>query len=367
MSSTEQTMREAIGQELADILYRQKAAVLCNERFRLLDPDYAQSDFKTMAEEDEKSLRLLESMIGSYGMRIEPRGSAVAIADLLIDVIAGETALPLERLQSYMMLKQNQQLGTHLLHKAIQDTPEDIKVSLAAFSGIYVTFTRHTGELNAYLERAGVAWIIGREPDAGLFSRAREAVSVLTGVVMNRIGSSADELSILSVLKLDHRKVETLFKEISGEAVHPKSVATFRQLKADLTAHSIAEEETVYSRFQNINDMKDLMTEARQDHADIRNLLDEVSDLQDDEEHFLDKLEELELLVKEHVEEEEGEVFKLIQRNSSEELRQELTQDFLKAKQRIQENIGADEIVASASEKPKSKKGHDASHGPQNS
>jgi hemerythrin superfamily protein len=125
-------------------------------------------------------------------------------------------------------------------------------------------------------------------------------------------------------------------------------VGIFHQLKADLTAHSIAEEETVYSRFQNLSDMHRLTNDARQEHEDIRTLLDEISDVMDDREQFLDKIDDLQQMVKNHVYVEENQVFPLIKKNSSEEVLVQMSQDFIEAKKRIQENMGMDEIIASA-------------------
>jgi hemerythrin superfamily protein len=152
---------------------------------------------------------------------------------------------------------------------------------------------------------------------------------------------------------MDHRKVELLFKEIEDSKTHEKALGIFRQLKADLNAHSIAEEETVSMRFQSIASMREYLSEAAQDHADIRVLLEEATELQDEHEAFLDKIDELHQLVAQHVEEEENQLFKLIRKNSSEELRRDLTQHFLKAKQRIQENVGSEPTSPQSSQEPR--------------
>jgi hemerythrin superfamily protein len=165
------------------------------------------------------------------------------------------------------------------------------------------------------------------------------AVSELTERVVYRT-SAAEEREIFSVLQTDHRKVDLLFREIEEAKTHEKALAIFRQLKMDLNAHSIAEEESVYMRFQSLAALKEYLTEARQDHADIRVLLEEATDVQDEHDAFLDKIDELHQLVSQHVEEEENQLFKLVRKNSSEELRRDLAQQFLKAKARLQENLG---------------------------
>lgn len=347
MQVSEQDMREAIGYELADILHRQKTILSCNEALNLMDGE-AHEALRTMAEEDDKNLRMLETVIGSYGIRVEPRYAAVQMADTVSDIITNEASIPLEKLGAYILLKQNQMMCSHLVHKSVQATDPDIKIALGAFDGVYATFTRHVTDLTKLMESAGVEWITGKPPVTGLFGRARDAVSTVAGMVMSKVAKPADEMSVLPILTMDHRKVDVLFKEITENTDPQRDAGIFHQLKADLTAHSIAEEETVYSRFQNLSDMKKLMIDAKQEHEDLRTLLDEITDVIDDRETFLDKIDDLQQLVKHHVDEEENKVFPLIKKNSSEEVLVEMSRDFMEAKKRIQENVGVDEIIASA-------------------
>jgi hemerythrin superfamily protein len=348
MQVSEQDMREAIGFELADILHRQKTILSCNEALNLLDAE-AHQELRSMADEDDKNLRMLETVIGSYGIRVEPRYAAVQLADTVNDIVSNEASIPLEKLGAYILLKQNQMMCAHLVHKAVQATDPDIKIALGAFDGVYATFTRHVSALTKLMETAGVEWITGKPPVTGLFGRARDAVSTVAGMVMSKMAKPADEMSVLPILTMDHRKVDVLFREITENTDPQKDAGIFHQLKADLTSHSIAEEETVYSRFQHVSDLKQLMADARQEHEDIRTLLDEITDvLDDDREAFLDKIVDLQQLVKHHVDEEENKAFPLIKKNADEALLVQLSQDFMEAKKRIQENVGVDEIIASA-------------------
>lgn len=347
MQHSEESLREALGYELSDMMYRQKALALCNERVGFWD-----HHFRNMAEDDQKNVDLLETVIASFGVRVSPRRSTEQIADLLIDVVVGETSRPLEKLGAYTLLKKSQLMSVQLVSKAAQHLLPDIRMTLAPLDGLGMILTNHVSQLKNFIEHSGVAWLTGQEQPEGLFERAREAVADITDRVIHRAMGTEDR-EIFPVLQMDHRKVELLFKEIEEAKTHDKALGIFRQLKADLNAHSVAEEETVYMRFQSVAAMREYLTEARQDHADIRVLLEEASELQDEHEAFLDRIDELHQLVTQHVEEEENQLFKLIRKNSSEELRRDLTQHFLKAKQRIQENVGPEPTGPQSGQEPR--------------
>jgi hemerythrin superfamily protein len=336
MQHSEESLREALGYELSDMMYRQKALALCNERVGFWD-----HHFRAMAEDDQNSVELLETVMASFGVRVSPRRSTEQIADLLIDVVVGDTSRPLEKLGAYTLLKTSQLMSVQLVRKASQHALPDIRMALSLLDGFSIILNSHVNQLKNFIEHSGVAWLTGHEVPEGLFTRAREAVTDMAYRVIQRVVATEDR-EIFPVLQMDHRKVELLFKEIEESKTHDKAMGIFRQLKADLNAHSIAEEETVYMRFQSVGAMREYLSESRQDHADIRVLLEEATELQDEHEAFRDRIWELHQLVAQHVEEEENQLFKLIRKNSSDELRRDLTQNFLKAKQRIQENVGTE-------------------------
>jgi len=348
MQVSEQVMREAIGFELADLLYRQQSIVSCNESLNLLDKN-TDEKFRHMAEEDGKNLRMLETVIGSYGIRVEARDAAVQLADVATKIVKNSTTIPLEKLEAYSLLKQNQMMCGHLVHKVIQQADTDIKFALTPFEGIYATFSKQVSELSQDLEQAGVQWISGKEPESGLLGRAKDAVAAFAGAIMSKVAKPADEMSILPVLTMDHRKVDMLFEEIRKAKDAQQEADLFHQLKADLTAHSLAEEKVVYQTFKNIKEMQPKLADAQQEHEDLRTLLDEITDVMEKREEFLDKIDDLQQLVKHHVNEEETEIFRLIKKNSSEEVLIRLSQDFMQAKQRIQENIGTDDVISDSS------------------
>jgi len=347
MQVSEQDRREGIASELADIFYRQQAIIRCNELLGFNASKNSDMNFQAMSEEDEKTLRMIESVINSHGVRVEPKIAAVAMADMVLETLADDAVTPLEQLGLYTLLKQNQMLCSHLVHKSAQVSPADIKLAIGPFEGIYATFTKQVGQLVVMTETFGVEWITGDKPASGIAGRVRDAFATVAGAVMSKVAKPTEDMNVMTVLTVEHRKVDALFKEIEGASDLAKAQDLFKQLKADLTAHSIAEEDVVYNAFKRFDDSKDAMEDAQKEHEELREILDDATYLLADEEQFYEKVEELKDLVKHHVDEEEGKIFDLIKRHSTEDQQVAYSKAFLDAKREIQLNLGTDTAIAS--------------------
>ncbi|MBC7658874.1 MAG: hemerythrin domain-containing protein [Chitinophagaceae bacterium] len=352
MEVTEQEKRESIGSELADIFHRQDAIVQCNEILKFNTPSNADDRFRKMAEEDQKTLRMIESVINSFGIRVEPKLAAVAMAETVLETIADDSVTPLEQLSLYTLLRQNQMLCCHLVHKSAQISQPDIKLALTPLDGVYATFTKQVAELVSFTEIFGVEWITGEKPAGGLTGRLRDAVATVTGAVLSKAAKPTDDMNIMTVLTIEHRKVDALFKEIKSAKSYASAKDLFHQLKADLTAHSIAEEDTVYSTFKKFADAREQMEHSHKEHRELRTALDELTFIENDEVFFYEKIDELEEFVTHHVKEEESKVFDMIKSHSRVGDQIALTRAFLDEKREIQLNIGT-ETVVSAAAKPK--------------
>jgi len=339
MQITEQEKRDAVGIELADILYRQHMILKCNETLHFTEEDAAADIFKTMAQEDEKNYRFIETAVANFGLRREPKNGTVALSDAFCETIEDHSTLPLEKLSAYLLLKQSQAMCSNMIHKAVQLSKADIKEALMPLDGVNAVLNKQIGELSSHLERTGVEWITGEAPSTGLFGRVRDAASHAMGGVLSKVAKPADEMIVLDVLKLDHRKTETLFQEIKDASNKHEAFDLYNQLKADLTAHSEAEEEVVYRHFLKIPELKRKLDDGWREHVKMRAILDSISHTRSDHTLFLSLIGDLENLVKHHVEEEEHEIFDLINQHSDPLELVRLSQEFLGQKLRVQESI----------------------------
>lgn len=119
---------------------------------------------------------------------------------------------------------------------------------------------------------------------------------------------------MLEVLKNDHRIVDGYFQEVKADedANHEK---TFKKIKAELDVHAHVEEVIFYPRLLQIGseDLQKIVREGVEEHAQVKTLLSELSNLRGSDDVFKAKLKVLMENVEHHVQEEEGEMFELVE------------------------------------------------------
>jgi iron-sulfur cluster repair protein YtfE (RIC family) len=119
-------------------------------------------------------------------------------------------------------------------------------------------------------------------------------------------------MDALALLKADHDKVESLFQRCHGlDDQHPDKLALARQICLELKVHATAEEDIFYPVAQRALTGKDarLVSEARNEHQQIKDLIDQLLTLQASVEPYEGTLQKLHATVEHHVHKEEHELF----------------------------------------------------------
>ena len=118
-------------------------------------------------------------------------------------------------------------------------------------------------------------------------------------------------MDIFTLLKEDHTKVSELFSELEAipERSFEKREQLFFRIKAELTAHSDAEEAVFYARLIQKESLKTLLADSYVEHQEVSALLDELTSLAVNNDGWMPKCRLLQNLVKKHVQKEETEVF----------------------------------------------------------
>jgi hemerythrin superfamily protein len=113
----------------------------------------------------------------------------------------------------------------------------------------------------------------------------------------------------VELLKADHRTVNDLFQqyESTQDPTHKRHIA--EQVFSELDMHAQLEEDIFYPAFEEKADDegKQLVGESLQEHMMVKDMIAELLDLQGEEFHL--KFQELMEAVRDHVHEEESEMF----------------------------------------------------------
>lgn len=151
------------------------------------------------------------------------------------------------------------------------------------------------------------------------------------------------------VLKEDHDKVKQLFADYEelGDGAVKSKVRLFEKIRLELEVHAKCEEELIYPALAAVaedEEHSDLVEEAKEEHNVVKTLLEELSDLTPEDEAFDAKMAVLCENVEHHIEEEEGELFKLWKKIEEPE-REEISSRLIERKRELMEEMGEDENV----------------------
>lgn len=119
---------------------------------------------------------------------------------------------------------------------------------------------------------------------------------------------------VIEVLTQDHREVEALFAELeallaaTGEAERDRRKDLADQVTIELVRHAVAEETQVYPKVEE-KISKEEAERAKQEHAEAEQTLKRLDDLDPDDPAFDAALQTLMREIRQHVAEEEGQMF----------------------------------------------------------
>lgn len=123
------------------------------------------------------------------------------------------------------------------------------------------------------------------------------------------------------LLKEDHEKVTEIFEKLESttEKAVKKREELFDKLSNELEIHAQIEEQIFYPALKKANETREVTLEGFEEHKIIKQLLQEMESLSKESEQWTAKLSVLQETVEHHVEEEEGEMFKIAREALSKE------------------------------------------------
>jgi iron-sulfur cluster repair protein YtfE (RIC family) len=146
-------------------------------------------------------------------------------------------------------------------------------------------------------------------------------------------------MDALELLKQDHQKMQGLFKETEG-ADNSRKKQLFDQIDTELEIHAHIEETVFYPAIEKHEELKDMVAEARDEHAEVKMLLQEIEEPTSDIEVFNSTFTDLIESVAHHIEEEEGEMFVKVRELFNDEALEQLGRELQMAKEKQHHQVG---------------------------
>ncbi len=142
--------------------------------------------------------------------------------------------------------------------------------------------------------------------------------------------------TIYDILKQEHNDVKKLFKQIVDEQRYQDSI--YMKIKNALTLHMAGEEKLFYSRLENNAETRQLVLEAYEEHDVGKKVINDIDSSSSDDVK-LAKVKVLSEAIKEHINEEEGDLFKKAKKVLSSEDEHEIARQFVNEKMQKMPNM----------------------------
>jgi len=138
-----------------------------------------------------------------------------------------------------------------------------------------------------------------------------------------------DNANIYDILKLEHKDVKKLFKQIVDAELYQDNI--YMQIKTALNLHMAGEEKLLYPHLENNPETRTLTLESYEEHDLGKKIIDDIDNSTDMDTKFA-KVKVLSEIVDMHVKEEEDELFKKSKKVLSDEEERKIAQQFMDQK-----------------------------------
>jgi hemerythrin superfamily protein len=162
-------------------------------------------------------------------------------------------------------------------------------------------------------------------------TRSTEASALREAERLSPVDSTTGTGDVLEQLERDHRRVEGLFAR-SALCDGRDRLDVMAEIVDALTLHAELEETVVYPAIEKtLNAGGVLIDRSRDEHDEMKTLLDRLAAADRDDDAFLTDLRELQLAVQAHVAVEEAEIFPAFRTTASPDVVRDLTDRARKA------------------------------------
>lgn len=341
--------RNAIAMQLAEIKTRQTLLIRNDQTLiHTVQDNEIRQRLQNILEQDQQNLGILETVIVQYGVAAKSQASFEHRLEAIEKQMDSSELTLFEKVFQQELLKHQQTMAGIILHKAAQVVGTDVEMAIAPLHTVNFENRAHQEQLKGILEILGVCELTGQEPDQGLGARVEDAIAALTGVVGSVVTRSDDEMSIRDLLLMDHSKSDILLAEILGSDDPEKIQEYFGQLYKDVSIHGLAEEQVLYpALFPYYPHMQEIV-----DQTDgVIAFLDEVRTVEPTAPDFKAQVRRFRSALREHITQEENDIFPLLRHNLSQDQQKQMANDFKTAKRKLQDPKQASDLQQQVSQR----------------
>jgi hemerythrin superfamily protein len=344
VTTIDDTKRMAIGERLADLRAFQ-SLIISNDQ-KLIDAcpyEDVRERLQNMLSDDQKNLGIIDTVIVQYGIQSEPSAATKIFIPQFEQMMSGDEFTYYQKLIHHELMKHGQAMSGIMIHKAAQVVGADIEVAIGPLNTVNFEGRAHQEQLKGMLEQVGVREMTGQDAHQGLWARVQDAVAALSGVAGSVVTQNTDkqDMNIQTLIRLDHEKVNTIFTEVGATKDPQKLQEYFGQIYKDLLAHAQAEEEVVYPKVRSFYG-DDNTQELYDEQAEMKRMLDEIKAIDPaNADEFRSKIKDLMDAVGDHIRQEESTMFAAIDKNCSDEQKEQMATEFKAAKSKIQQEMSA--------------------------
>lgn len=149
--------------------------------------------------------------------------------------------------------------------------------------------------------------------------------------------SSETELNATDLLRRDHEKVKSLFKDFGDARDNSTKKAIVETALLELIVHAAVEEEIFYPAVRRATGAQELIDEAAEEHHVAKLLIAELADMKPGDKGYDAKFMVLAESVKHHIEEEENEILPKLEKTDVD--LEELGRELMQRKEELVEEI----------------------------
>ncbi|HPS88475.1 MAG TPA: hemerythrin domain-containing protein [Methanosarcina vacuolata] len=141
--------------------------------------------------------------------------------------------------------------------------------------------------------------------------------------------------TIYDILKEEHEQMSDLLRQ----ALQDGSKVSFFKVKLKADPHMMGEERIFYPVLEEINELRELMSQAHKEHDETKTLIFEIEGMDEINEKWTSKINELKQSIEHHIEEEESKVFEKARNILSQEKAEEMAQQYIEFKRSYMNRI----------------------------